>query len=553
MKGKSNFTYSNDKEEYVVPLQKGAWWWWLLLLLLPLLLFIPFKKNIPVRAVNSVETAIPATDVFASYVDYQIFNFKTKKFFTHDTIELYEVTDSLGIAKFENIKYTLYSRLLFMGKKAEISAKNECSYGDSLTRFHKLKNNKIFNLVLRERVYNYYFTVVNKENNQVIPGAKVIAYAKKDGKTVKFEGITEPDGTVYFENFPYCGEFNLTGSAAGYLPDSLSGNAMDLFNNDSLRTLRLTPKTAMIQFFVKDLYSKEPLPGATADLIIDGKVVQTVTTNINGYATSPGEGRFTNVQVSKDFTIHAKKTYYHDTTKSDNLVHWKNLSDDEKTLYLRPEQKSVRFRDTDGRNGLPGVKNIIYVNGKAQSQPVYSNSEGYFMVSGVKATDKISVEASKPGYDPNNYTIKNDLMQNLLNGPQSKRDVPLKRHQQPTPPPPPPPKPTPTPTPTPTPPPPNQKIYPCDSPQESGGQGITTKVHSIGNSHRFTISWDMYNVPDQLIVYCGTGSTKKQIFSTRGAVSGRGSAQLYCKQNYITVRLIGPNDGTQWKYQMNCK
>ncbi len=545
MKGKSNFRYSKEQEEYIVPLKKQSWWWWLLLLFLPLLLLIPFKKNIPVRTVNSVKTAISATDVFVNYIDYQLFNFKTKKFFTHDTIQLYNATDTTGIAIFKDIKYTLYSQLFFAGKKAKISGTNDCSYGDSLPRFHKLKNNKIFNLVMGERLYNYYFTVVNKQNNQLIPGAKVRAIVKSNGKILKYEGITEPDGTVYFENIPYCGEFHLYGSAKGYLPDSLSGDSRYLYDNDSLRTIRLTPETKMLQFFVRDLYSKEALPNATAHLIINGQTVQTVQTNINGYGSSAGEGKFKNVQIFQDFTIHAEKAFYHDTTKSDNVSHWITLPDSGKTLYLRPQKQSIRFRNTDGRNGLPGVKNIIYINGKAQPQPVYSNSNGYFMVSGVQASDKISIVATKPGYEGNDYTIRNDKMEKLLKGPQSKRDIPLKKHQQPTPPPPPPPKPNPVP--------PNVQILPCESPQESGGQGITTKVHSIGNSHRFTISWDMYNVPDQMIVYCGTGATKKQIFSTRGAVSGRGSAQLYCKQNYITIRIIGPNQGTQWKYAMKCQ
>jgi len=519
-------------------------------LLIPLLLLIPFNKNISVQTINSVGTEIPETDVFVRYVDYQLINFNTKKIFTHDTIELYNETDASGIVNFENIRYTLYSRLIFMGKRADITGTNECSFGDSLPRFHKLKNNKIFKLVLGERLYNYYFTAVNKDNNQVIPGAKVIVIVKSNGKTQKFEGITELDGTVYFENFPYCGEFNAFGDADGYLPDSTSGEAKDLYDNDSLRYLRLKPETEMIEFMVRDLYSKEPLPNATVHLIIKGDTVQTVKTNVNGYATTPGKGAFTEVHVLDDFIIHAQKAFYHDTTKAGNVKNWITLPEEERTLYLRPKQQSVKFRDTDGVNGLPGVKNIIYVNGKKQAQPVYSNSNGYFMISGVKPSDEISIVASKAGYETNNYTIKNDELQELLDGPQSKRDVPLRKHQQPNPPPTPP-KPNPTPEPSPEPPPPN--VLPCESPQESGGQGITTKVHSIGNSHRFKISWDMYNVPDQLIVYCGTGSNKKQIFSTRGSVSGSGTAALYCKQNYITVRIIGPDQGTQWKYEMDCQ
>ncbi len=551
MKGKNNFIFNPQDDAYTVSLKKNnLWWLLLLLLLLPLLLLIPFKKNITVETVDADNNLpVAKSDVNLIFVDYQLFNFQTKKFFTHDTIELYEQADTTGKAYFKDVKYTLYSRLLFAGKKAEISGQNDCYYGDSLYRFHKLKSNKIFRLAMTDRVYNYEFTVVNRENLQPIPDADVHIVAKHNEKTLTWDKKSAPDGTVYIENFPYCGEFTINTEAYGYLPDTLSGVCQYLYGDDSLRRIKLTPEKKMIQFFVKDLNTKDPLPYSTAHLIIDGDTVQTVVTNINGYATAPGEGEFSDVHILQDFTIHTEKPFYHDTTKSDNVAHWITLPDSSRTLYMRPEMQDIRFRDTDGSRGLAGVKNIIYVNGQPRPQPVYSDANGYFSVTGVSPTDKISIVASKPGYETNNYTIKNRQLQELVNGPQSKRDIPLRKHQQPTPPPPNP-QPQPNPTPNPTPPPPN--VQPCEAPQESGGQGVTTKVHSIGNSHRFTITWDMYNVPDELIVYCGTGSNKKKIFSTNGPVSGGGRASLYCAENYITIKIIGQQEGTQWKYQMKC-
>ncbi len=543
MKGKQNFIFKPEEGEYVVALKKKSWWWLLLLLLLlPLLLLIPFKKDLTVKTVDAKnKSSIPLTDVHLKYVDYQMFNFKTKKFFTHDTITLYDESDDSALASFEDVGYTLYSRLLFASKKAEIIGTNDCFFGDSLYNFHKLKNGSVFELLMSTRVYNYDFKVVNFENGQPIAGAKVVGTAELNGKTYTWEGITEPDGTVFFENFPYCGQFEVVGSAYGYLNDTLRGDARFLWGDiDTVRTLRLRPEKKMIDFFVRDLRNNQLLADATGSLIINGNVVQTTKTNINGYGEFPEE-----VHILEDITIKAEKPFYNDTTKSDRVDKWVARSDSAKTLYLRPNLKDLQFRNTDGTHGLPGVKNIVYVNGQARPQPVYSNADGYFVVTGVKPTDKISIVATKAGYTKNDYSVKNKVMQDLLNGPQSGRDIPLKKEQQPTPPPP-----NPQPQPNPEPPPPN--VIPCEAPQESGGQGVTINVHSIGNSGKFTINWDMYSVADQIIVYCGSGNSKKQIYSTQGPVSGIGQAELRCASGYITVKIIGPQEGTQWKYSMKC-
>ena len=547
MKGKANFIFTPENETYTVKLKKTNLWW-LLLLLLPFLLLIPFKKDITVKTIEaSSKTPVQDVDIKINYVDYQVIRFNKFGFFTHDTLQLYGVTDSTGTVIFKDVRYTLYSSLFFGGKKAEISGSQNCFYGDSLYKFHKLKSNPPFELLLYPRVYDYYFDAIDIVNSQPVPGATVKAIVKQNGKVKVFEGKTMPDGKVFFENFPYCGEYKIFAEHPFYDSDTISGDSKYLYGNDTLHKIPMRPKTTSLNFFARDLKTKEPLPNTTGYLIINGDTVATTITNTNGFS-SPAEGEFTNVPVTADFTILASHNYYYDTTKSDNVQHWQGLSDSGKTLYLRPGSFSLKFKDTDGHRGLAGVRNDIYVNGKKLPHPIFSNANGYFTVSGIKPDDKISIIASKPGYETNDYTVKNIKAADLQKADQNRRTIPLRKKQQPTPPPPPPPNPNPQPGP-----PPNTHVFPCEAPQESGGQGITTKVHSIGNSKRFTITWDMYNVPDQLIVYCGTGSAKKQIFSTRGAVSGRGRATLYCKQNYITVKIIGQQSGTQWEYQMQCE
>jgi len=551
MKGSLTTNYNPNVDEYIVKVKKNNWWWLLLLLLLllPLLLFIPFKKNFDVKTiVAESKTPIPQTDVFFQYIDCQLFNFKTKKFLTKDTITLYQLSDNQALAHFKDIRYTLYYTIFHFNKKSKIYASNNCSFGEKIKRFILIRNKSTEEIELNDRVYNYTFTVLDVQTRQPIPNAKVKAKVLVNGKEKTWQGISGPDGSIYFENFPYCGQYTIEAQADGFNTKVLEGDANELYNEE-FRKIWLDQDKQTINFFVKDLYTKDPLPNTKAELIINGQVVQTVYTNVNGMAMSPGEGIFENVRGNVDFTIRTTRAYYADTTRSDNVKNWKQLADSQKVIYMRPLTQTLKFRDVDGSMGVPGAENKIYVNGNLIPQSIYSDGNGYFSIAGIKADDVISIVASKPGYETNDYTIKNKKVSDLLNAPQNKRDIPLRKKQQPTPPPPnPQPQPNPQPNPQPLPP----IVYPCESPQESGGQGITERVHSIGNSKKFQLDWDMYSVPDQLIVYCGTGANKRQIFTTRGPVSGKGSATLSCDQTYITIKVIGQQEGTQWQYRMNC-
>ena len=545
MKTKNSFTHSEETSEYVIKLKKRNYWWLLLflLLLLPLLLLIKLNKDVHFKTVEmESKTTLAETDVNFKYVDKQLFNFKSKKFFSVDTISLEGVTDETGVKIFEHVGYTVYSRLFCGRERAFVTATNDCFMGDSLMPFfHKLKNKKEEILNLANRTYSYEFQVVDIDDQQPIPDADIVATAE-NGQTWNVK--TDPSGRATLENFPYCGKATVIGSAYGYENDTIQGDARYFYGNiDTNRTLQLIPVKKMVKFIVKDLVTKQPISNATAELIIDGNTVQTIKTNINGYGTVVGEGAFDDIHILKEITIKASKAFYNDTSKTAVVDKFIQLDEEERTFYLRPTLTDIQFRNTDGKNGLSGVKNIITINGKPRSQPEFSNGSGYFMVSGVKGSDVVSITATKSNYKKNNYTIRARPFSSLTSS-DKKREIPLTKK---TPPPPPPPPPPPG---NDDPPPPN--VVPCESPQESGGEGVTTRVHSVGNAKNFGITWDMYSVPDRLTVYCGHGSNKKVLYDTKKPVSGSGTANLRCQSNYITVRIIG-SDNTQWKYSMQCK
>ena len=75
------------------------------------------------------------------------------------------------------------------------------------------------------------------------------------------------------------------------------------------RTLRLKPGKGAVTFTVKDLVSRQTIPGAKATLITTNGTIS-LTTNTNGV----GKGFFDSINVNKTIKIQVEKIYYYDTT-----------------------------------------------------------------------------------------------------------------------------------------------------------------------------------------------------------------------------------------------
>ncbi len=551
MKGKGNFTFQPaDNKDYVVILKKSRLWWlWLLLLIaIILLLLLPFKRDISFQTFDNNRHILPNTTVHLKYHETKLIDFQNFGFFKKKVYEFEKKSDTNGLVVFEKLPYTLFDRIFFAGKTVYAYAFKDCFFADSIMpEFYKLKLKTPYPINLAYRTIDYDFKVIDIDDEQPLPNAHISGYAvSASGDTVYYDTYTDPAGMAVLKNFPYCGKAFLTATAPGFDKDTIADDARYLYGDiDSLRTFRLSGLKAVLKFKVKDLKTKQPLPNAKATLIINGKEIQTVYTNINGVGLSVGEAEFKDVPYFSEFTILAQKQYYSDTTLTDSVLHFISLPDSERVIYLRPLSKPLVFKNIDykTKRPLPGVRNEIYVNGKKFATE-YSNSNGIFTVYGVKPSDKITIKAYKNNYLPNDYTVRDDKVSVLAKS-QNKRTIPLKPKTTP-PPPPPPPRPTPPPIPP-------DKIKPCEEPQESGGYGVTVNVHSIGNKQTFNIHWDMYSIPDRLIVYCGAGSDKRKIYDTQNPVSKKGSATFRCNKHYITVKIIGPNEGTKWWYKIDCK
>ena len=94
---------------------------------------------------------------------------------------------------------------------------------------------------------------------------------------------------------------------------------------------------------------------------------------------------------------------------------------------------------------------------------------------------------------------------------------------------------------------------PCNSATTSGGDGVTTTVHQLGQtSGTFNFFYEAYSVPDQFdITYEGNS-----IFTTGGPVSGNnGTGQPVNfgpgSSTEVTVTVTG-GVGTLWDYRVDC-
>ena len=430
----NEYTQNENIKEYTIKIKKKKFrWWLLLLLLLPLLLLIKCEKNIVFKVVDSQKQVVEGAIVKLKYTEHYI---------TKDTpFDLEQKSDSLGLVIFPTFPYSIYSYFFHSNESLIVTAENHCYQSDSLNKkFHDIPNNAEVELILKDKNTKIDFLIVDAENNQPIPEADLKAYFDKNGKNKELKAKSKVSGEVFLSEVPYCSSAFVVASYHGYENDTIKNTTQKILSGKQkeVRILRLKPIKKMMQFFVKDLYSKKAIANAKANLIIGGKTVQTVKTNVNGYAGLPGEGKFKEIRITADFTIEASKNFYNDTTYSDKVETFIQKTAEQRTIYLRPKKGSLVFRNVESGSSKPisGAKNQIYVNGKLIATE-YSNSSGEFTLSNILPDDKISIIASKSGYNKNQSKIKNRKYTELKKLNPKGRDIPLSKIPPPPPPTPP--------------------------------------------------------------------------------------------------------------------
>lgn len=422
MKGKKNVVYNPNQSEYIVKLKKTNWWW-LLLLLLPLLLLllqirIPAKINVGVYEQTYKTPVINATTTL-TYPDRNFIDFSKFEFFTLDTIQKTQQTEENGKTKFE-VSYTLYHKLFHKKDNANITVSGGCVSSASITEnyFKMIKNTE--NQIFTRGIYrSYTFIVVDKKTKAAIPNADVEIESVIGNNSTKTSYKSDARGIVEVQ-VPACADkLNVIASKYGYSSYSVGGN-FSFFNQSENRILPLEEKYSPIEFFVKDLYTKQPIPNSTARIEVENNQLTDIT-NVDGL----GKGMFDSLSNSKTFRIKFTHPAYYDTiTQTFKVEDFAKLSEKDRTFFMRPRPGNTSFWNTDKITGQPleGVKNVVYVNGNYKGDFI-SNSNGEFVVPGLSPNDKISISATKPGFKENNYSVQNKTVSQLDT--KGKRTIPL--------------------------------------------------------------------------------------------------------------------------------
>ena len=425
MKGEEKFTYTDLDADYVVKLKSHNYWWLLLLLLLflPLLLLLRFDKTVVFNALHEqTGEKLSNVNVTFGYVDRSLFKTSPMRFFTSDTIVLNAQTDEEGNAIFTNVNYSLYSKIFHFADKSLVLAAGQCLRGDSITPlFHSLKNYIPYNIKLGYREFDIDFQVVDASDSQPLPDVEANSEMQNSPDPKRWTSISDVDGQFILDKSPLCANIKVVATLDGYQSDTIVGDVEWLCKNIVNRTLRLKPLGQKIEFIVKDLISGQTIPNATAKLIIPNETADiTAKTNTNGM----GKAAFDDILSNKTFKIEVSHPNYYDTLTAEyQAIKYVKFDDDQRTIYLRPKNESMVFRNVDAaNNSIKGVKNIIYINGNKVGEQ-YSNNLGCFTIGSIGADDKISITAIKAGYKTNSTTIKDKLLSQLTN--QVDRDIPM--------------------------------------------------------------------------------------------------------------------------------
>ena len=412
MKGKAGFTFDPKQSQYTVRIKNNNLWWLLLLLLLPFILQLKLNKHIPYQVIDSkAKVGVAYPIVKLNYNDKNFFTINPFGFFHKQDLIFTDTANVEGKGVF-NVKYTLFSKLFYPKQEVrfDVMSMTECFASDTFNRvFFKLKSLKdnIFEINLEQELVE--FVVIDSFDNQVLPDAKVVLTSYNGTYEIKNTDTSDARGVVGFYISSCADSFKVEAGKYGYKSFSRSGFRSEFTSPDN-RILPLTPIMKPLEFFVKDKYTKKPIPNATATVNFENSTIQ-ITTNTDGI----GKAVFDSIAVVKSFNINVSHPAYYDTTTAQYTVEdFMNMTEEQRTIYLRPKPGSVMFRNIDSltKEPLPGVNNEVFVNGTKVGDFV-SNTDGEFTVPNLKPTDEISINSTAPNYFPNNTDIRNKKVGNL--------------------------------------------------------------------------------------------------------------------------------------------
>ena len=422
-------TSSENNGDVVLTMKRKKFPWWIFLFLLPLILLIPIKRDINIQyAQQGSDIAVAKAAASVTYPVTSTFGGKTMLTFK-------DTTDTEGKLVISGVAEPLWYKL-FGGQSDSLftTCGNGCySLKNAGYKYRDFPPDDFKKVYLGAVASVETLKVVDDDDNEPIPEANIQLIRTVDGNQTTDNTKSDVAGQFDIADMPLCGSVKVIASKEGYENDTLEASLFDISNmTDEEKTLHLKPLKGCVKVIVKNLNTKTLLADATVTLEING-AARTMKTNTNGV----GVGMFDSLRISSTLKFTASKAGYADTTLSGYTVQqFMNLDEEKRTMYLRPLTKSLVFKNVDGTGAaLSGVKNEIYKNGTLIATE-YSNNAGEFVVANILDSDKLSIAATKTGYNGNNTKVKNKTLAQLNT--QDSRTIPLTKIEQPKPTPPPP-------------------------------------------------------------------------------------------------------------------
>ena len=417
---KKKFKFSEEQDEYAFQLTKRNWkWLWLLLLLPFLLLFVRCERDINVHTVDSIsDEGIPDVGVSIDYTAYYLY--KDGYFFANEAMHRDIKTDENGKGQFEGLPCSVFSYIFYALSDAVYNTSEECHKLDKEPEnslFHCTWNKE---LKMKPKTEDLELTIVDRETIEPLAGATVLCEYMFSGENHVDSFQTDPAGICYLKNIPSCGNITLSSVYCyGYADTTNVRISIPtvLAYADSSRIM-LTPLKQRFSYFIKNRFTKEPVPGATVEVILtssNGTVLRGKSiTNVDG----KGIGVFDDAFVLANVELKASKYHFKDglLEKQHTVEQFAALPESGRTVYLRPDPYMVQFQNVDSITGGPisGVRNYIKkksISGNDEDLTETSNRNGIFYVKAMEE-DRIDIHSELSPY----YASKNTVIDSFKDG-----------------------------------------------------------------------------------------------------------------------------------------
>lgn len=401
-----SFKYDESISEYVLQIRKKNFkWLWLLLLLLLIPLFFNFEKDIFVQTV--LENGNPCKETCISGKFKSNFLYKDGKFFKKQFLDETKC-DVNGVVQFENIGYSGYSFIFHMFSKIHFRAESDCNEQVSLDApfFHFLFSDTL-KIKMKEKLIDFSVQVLDAELEIPIVDADLEYSFKKSDKLQNGKQKTNAEGKVIISGVPKCSAIELLkANKKGYEENSKEKIVVsEALSNIPNAVVYLKPIKKRITFFVKNKFTKEPLPNATVNIQLnDPRSNQQSDENVKTDLDGMGVGFYDDLFLLANIELSASCKYYKDgkLTGRHTVDEFIKLPDSLRIIFLEPEPFTASMRNVDSLTLVPiaGVNNKIEI--KSQDGNLYqdeqiSNRNGVFSIQ-ARVGDQVSVYSEGGSY-----------------------------------------------------------------------------------------------------------------------------------------------------------